>query len=120
MEGVKDHKGKTKMRLLSGEALGLIADVLEASSAPGQKYEPDNWKKITDPKTRTEYISAMLRHAFAHSDGQESYTELSFPIDPEFGKTHLAHLGACVMIQLHWQAEDERRRCKQKKNETQQ
>lgn len=118
MAGHKDHKGKTKMRLLSGSALALIADVMEEAAI--KKYAPHNWKEITDPKLRAEYVDATLRHAFAHSDGQEAFETLTFPIDPEFKKTHLAHLGACVMIQLHWQAEDERRRCEAeaKKSET--
>jgi len=117
MGGQKDHVGKPKMRLLSGEAMALIADVLEAAAM--DKYTPHNWKQITDPEIRAEYVDATLRHAFKHSDGQESYGSLTFPLDPEYGKTHLAHLGACVMIQLHWQAEDERRRCEQKTKEIQ-
>jgi len=117
MAGTKDSLGKSRMRLLSGEAMALIADVMDAAAR--DKYSPHSWKGITDPKVRAEYVDATLRHAFKHSDGQASFNSLTFPLDPEYGKTHLAHLGACVMIQLHWQAEDERRRCEQKTKEIQ-
>lgn len=112
-DGTKFVGGKPRMRLLSYQSLAKIADVMEWAAVT--KYDFHNWKKITDPAKRAEYIDAMLRHAGAISDGQTDFYKLEFPTDPESGKTHLAHLGACVMIMLHWQAEDECRA----KNETQ-
>lgn len=110
--GQKFVDGKPKMRLLSFKGLEKIAEVMEWAAF--EKYAPHNWKKITDPAVRADYIDAMLRHAGEVSDGQTDFYKLEFPIDPESGKTHLAHLGACVMMLLHWQAEDECRA----KNET--
>lgn len=104
-EGQKIPSEKPLMRLLSFKGLGKIAEVMEWAAFT--KYAPHNWKKIKNPAERAKYIDALIRHAGEFSDGQSSFDDLSFPLDPESGLTHLAHLGACAMMLLHWQAEDE-------------
>jgi len=101
--GVKEIRGKVMLRLLSGKALTEIARVLQWGAE--EKYSYDNWRKISDPDLRVEYVSAALRHLLKHVDGRVDGDP--YPKDSESNLSHLAHAGACLMILLHWMAEED-------------
>lgn len=88
--GVKYDSDKPKWSLMPWEPLLEVLEVLQFGA---QKYSPDNWKKIDDPKTR--YFDAAHRHLYAWwtSQGAEK--------DPQSGKSHLAHAVASLLF-LIW------------------
>lgn len=83
--GVKYDQGKARWSLIPWVALKEIVDVLGYGSA---KYAPNNWMKIEPVR----YKDAALRHFTDWLSGQKN--------DPETGKSHLAHLGCCILFLL--------------------
>lgn len=75
------------MDLLDPEWLEDTAQVLEHGA---KKYEEEDWRKGLPWRL---YIAAAYRHLNAIHKGEDD--------DPESGKSHAAHLGACAMI-LNW------------------
>lgn len=88
MKGTKHDQNKLRWSLLPLKSLKEIVKVLELGS---QKYEDNNWKKVSNPKDR--YYNALLRHLFAWKLGEIK--------DPESGKNHLIHVG-CNALFLIW------------------
>ena len=74
--------------------LGLVPTVLMAEVAGVLKHGADkygirNWR--VEPIDAETYVHAMLRHLTAWADGED--------IDPDSGKTHLAHIAAsCALV----------------------
>lgn len=87
VEGVKFDGGKPQWSLLPFKALREVVDVLTYGA---KKYAPDNWKKVPNAKQR--YIDAGFRHFTAYASGEA--------LDPETGKSHLAHAICCLLYLL--------------------
>lgn len=85
--GVKYDNDKPQWSLLPFKALKEVVDVLTYGA---KKYAPDNWKKVPDAKRR--YIDAGFRHFTAYAAGEK--------LDPETGKSHLAHAMCCLLYLL--------------------
>lgn len=81
--GRKFDGGKLRYGLIPPLAQAEMVKVLTFGA---EKYEPDNWKKVPDSKTR--YFDALERHVWAWKMGEE--------IDPESGIHHLAHAMCCL------------------------
>jgi hypothetical protein len=85
--GKKYDGGKPDYALLPPLAIDAMVRVLTYGA---KKYGPDNWRKVPDLRRR--YLSALLRHVFAHMRGETR--------DPETGENHLAHALCCVAFIL--------------------
>ena len=83
--GRKFDGNKLEYGLLPPFALEETVKVLTFGA---QKYERDNWKKVSDSKRR--YFDAMERHIWAWKKGEQC--------DPESGIHHLAHAMCCLMF----------------------
>lgn len=83
--GRKFDGGKLEYGLLPPHALEETVKVLTFGA---QKYERDNWIKVSDSKRR--YFDALQRHMWAWKKGEQ--------IDPESGLHHLAHAMCCLMF----------------------
>jgi Domain of unknown function (DUF5664) len=83
--GRKYDGGKLEYGLLPPHALEETVKVLTFGA---QKYERDNWQKVSDAKRR--YFDALERHIWAWKKGEQ--------IDPESGIHHLAHAMCCLMF----------------------
>lgn len=83
--GRKFDGGKLEYGLLPPLALEEVVKVLTFGA---QKYERDNWQKVSDAKRR--YFDALQRHIWAWKQGEQ--------IDPESGIHHLAHAMCCLMF----------------------
>lgn len=92
-EGVKFDNDKNRIELLPSEAIEKIAEVFTLGA---KKYEDDNWRKGISWRR---VFGAMMRHMWAWARGVDK--------DPEWGKSHLAHAGACLFFLLWY--EDHRR-----------
>lgn len=79
---------KAALRLIPLRALWPVADVFEDA---GRKYRPRSWAVANDDAIET-YTEAAARHFLAYLDGER--------VDPESGKSHLAHGVASGMIAL--------------------
>jgi hypothetical protein len=79
-KGLKFAQGKIRYDLIPPEALKQVAAAFTFGSL---KYEPENWKNLTEQDA----VASIMRHVEAHRSGQL--------IDPDSG---VAHLG-CVMAQ---------------------
>ena len=88
-EGRKDDGGKPRVELLSTEALLKIAEVLTFGA---KKYDPHNWR---DGILWSRLFGAGQRHLLAWNTGED--------VDPESGKSHLAHAGCCIMFLLEYE-----------------
>lgn len=84
--GVKFDAGKAPLSLIPADALSEIAQVFGFGAI---KYDPFNW---TGGFAHRRLYDALLRHTFSSLAGEE--------VDPESGKDHLAHAGACVLMLL--------------------
>lgn len=83
-EGRKDDAGKPGFEFLPADALGEINEIMRFGA---KKYAPRNWEK---GMAWTRPANACLRHLFAWLAGERR--------DPETGRSHLAHAGACVLF----------------------
>lgn len=84
--GTKYDEGKIRLELLSVPALIEIGKVMTFGAT---KYDDHNWRKGFK---WSRLYGALLRHIFAHLNGQDK--------DPETGISHLAHAGCCLMFLL--------------------
>ena len=91
LSGRKDDTGKPRMGLLPFDALTEVAKVLTYGAI---KYEPDNWKKVSEGTAR--YTDALLRHLAAWQGGET--------FDPEAADTRIRHIAqvACNALFLIW------------------
>lgn len=85
--GMKFDDGKPMWRLLPFRELREVVDILTFGV---KKYAVDNWKKVIPPER---YIDAAFRHFTSWVEGEK--------IDPETGKSHLAH-AVCNLLFLMW------------------
>jgi len=88
-EGTKHDLGKPRMDLLSSEALVKIAEILTFGA---KKYDSHNWRKGLK---WSRVYAALQRHLAAWNAGDN--------LDPETGKSHLAHAGCCLMFLLEYE-----------------
>jgi len=93
--GVKYDQDKPQWSLLPFKALKEVVDVLTYGA---KKYAPDNWKKVPNAKQR--YIDAGFRHFTAYAAGEK--------LDPETGKSHLAHALCCLLYLLAFEIGEDR------------
>lgn len=87
-EGRKFDQGKLRFSLMPEGTLNKILEILEFGA---QKYEENNWQKVSNPKKR--YFDAAMRHLMAWGEGEKN--------DAESGKSHLAHAATCLVF-LMW------------------
>jgi len=88
LTGEKHDEGKAPWHLLPWRP---VADIVEVLRYGANKYAPNNWKSVSNPRTR--YFSAAQRHLVAWYGGEAR--------DPESGLPHLAH-AACCLLFLAW------------------
>lgn len=93
--GIKFDNDKPQWSLLPFKALKEVVDVLTYGA---KKYAPDNWKKVPNAKQR--YIDAGFRHFTAYAAGEK--------LDPETGKSHLAHAMCCLLYLLAFEIGEDR------------
>lgn len=87
-EGLKFDGGKVRPSLLPIDSLTKICEVLEFGA---QKYKENSWQTVPEGEKR--YLDALMRHVFAHANGEET--------DPETGLSHLSHAGCNILFLLH-------------------
>lgn len=85
----KDDEGKLRWSLLPWRALAKIVEVLEYGAG---KYRAHAWVEVESAEDR--YKEALLRHVAAFASGEL--------IDPESGKSHLAHVACNALFLLHF------------------
>ncbi len=93
--GVKYDNDKPRWSLVPFKAFTEVVDVLTYGA---KKYAPDNWKKVPDARRR--YIDAGFRHFTAYASGEK--------LDPETGKSHLAHAMCCMLFLLAFDKGEDR------------
>jgi hypothetical protein len=69
---------------------GSVEEIVKVLDLGAKKYARDNWKLVSNGKTR--YLAAAFRHMAAYAQGQRT--------DPETGLSHMAHVGCCVLFLL--------------------
>lgn len=85
----KDDAGKLRWSLLPWRALAKVVEVLEYGAG---KYRAHAWVEVESAEDR--YKEALLRHVAAFASGEL--------IDPESGKSHLAHVACNALFLLHF------------------
>lgn len=85
----KDDEGKPRWSLLPWRALAKVVEVLEYGAG---KYRAHAWVEVESAEDR--YKEALLRHVAAFASGEL--------IDPESGKSHLAHVACNALFLLHF------------------
>jgi hypothetical protein len=88
-EGIKYDTGKLRWDLLPLEEIEKIVEVL---SDGAEKYDDNNWKELDNPKER--YFAALMRHLVAYRKGEI--------LDPESGRTHLAHAATNLIFLMYF------------------
>lgn len=78
-------EAKPSPALIPGSAVIELASVFGLGA---KKYGPYNWRD--KPVSSTVYVNAAIRHLYSFLDGED--------IDPESGRSHLAHAMACCAI----------------------
>ena len=93
-----ESAAKPRLELVPFDVIEEIAEVLTFGA---EKYEANNWARGA---RWGRYFAALLRHLFAWWRGED--------LDPETGKSHLAHAGCCLFFlmayQRHGWGEDDR------------
>jgi len=89
MSGVKYDQGKPDLTLLDRAAMEEVATVLMFGA---MKYGRSNWRGGID---KERLLAASLRHIMASNEGEL--------LDPESGRSHLAHAICGLMFQLHFE-----------------
>jgi hypothetical protein len=89
-KGKKFDSDKVDWTLMPWKELEQVLEVLEFGA---KKYSRDNWKHIEPAR----YEKAAMRHLISYATGEK--------IDPESGKSHLAHL-MCNALFLMWNDND--------------
>lgn len=85
----KDDEGKLRWSLLPWRALAKVVEVLEYGAG---KYRAHAWAEVESAEDR--YKEALLRHVAAYASGEL--------VDPESGKSHLAHVACNALFLLHF------------------
>lgn len=79
--GAKDDSLKPDIDLVLSKFSKGLQEVSKVGTFGAKKYSEDGWLEV--PNGIRRYQSALLRHYFKHSEGEE--------FDKETGYTHLAH-----------------------------
>lgn len=89
-EGRKYDSGKLRYELLP---MAPIDEVVRVLTIGAQKYDDENWRQVEDGENR--YYAAAMRHLSAWRQGEN--------IDPETGRSHLAHAicNLVFVMELH-------------------
>lgn len=87
--GIKYDQEKPDMSLISSIAIVKVAEVMTYGKA---KYSSHNWRAGL---AWSRVLSASLRHIFAYLGGES--------LDPETGKSHIAHAVCCLMMLLEFE-----------------
>lgn len=90
MQGVKYDTQKPRWSLIPRGTIRQVVEVLEYGA---NKYAPDNWMNVENAHTR--YYDAANRHLDDWWNGER--------IDPETGKSHLAHAICCLLFLLFFE-----------------
>lgn len=90
LEGRKDDQGKIRLELIPPELLFCVGDILTSGAI---KYESRNWER---GMKWSRVFGALMRHLWAWWAGEKA--------DPETGKSHLWHAGACVAFLIAYEA----------------
>jgi len=85
----KADAGKPRIDLIPHEMIFETAEVL---SDGANKYGADNWRQGAE---WSRYFSALQRHLWAWKSGED--------LDPETGKSHLAHASCCLAFLMAYQ-----------------
>lgn len=85
----KADSGKLQWFLLPWRVVGEVVEILMFGA---EKYGRCNWQKSM-PGGRNRFFAAAIRHLVAWYDGEL--------LDPESGKSHLAH-AMCSLLFLRW------------------
>lgn len=80
---------KPRLELVPWAAVSEIAEVLTFGA---EKYDANNWCRGA---RWGRYFAALCRHLFAWWGGED--------LDPETGKSHLAHAGCCLLFLMEYQ-----------------
>lgn len=85
---MKADTSKTKWGLLPWDALKVVVHVfMSGNNKEGRK--PNDWKANPDSDI---YFDATMRHLTSWVTGER--------VDPESGRSHLAHAICCLLIML--------------------
>lgn len=87
-QGVKYDADKARFDLLPSMALREVADIFTHGA---KKYDARNWEK---GMAWGRVFGALMRHLWAWWGGEE--------LDPESGKSHLAHAAFGVLVLLEY------------------
>lgn len=90
IQGIKNDQGKERWNLMPFDALREIAKVFTKGA---NKYSDRNWEKGLD---YSRPYSALQRHLAAWWEDREEN-------DSEWGLSHLAHAGCCLLMLLAYQ-----------------
>lgn len=85
---IKADENKTRLDLLPLRPLQDVGDILTLGAT---KYDAHNWRK---GMKWSRFYAATLRHLFAWWQGQD--------LDPESGKSHLAHAACNILFLLEY------------------
>lgn len=88
-QAMKHDTGKPGIAWLPMAELQDIAEVLDFGAI---KYDRGNWKK---GMPWMKIVNSMLRHIFAWTLGEK--------IDPESGKSHLAHAACNILFLMYYE-----------------
>jgi len=85
--GIKHDSQKIKFSLIPK---GVLRDVVCVLTDGGKRYGDDNWQRV--PNARQRYFDAASRHLDSWWSGEH--------VDPDSGRSHLAHVIANAMFLL--------------------
>ncbi len=91
MSAIKNDSGKPRYDLVPWDAMEMFVDVLNYGA---DKYAARNWE---DGMEWSRFFAACLRHLTAWFQHRED-------VDPESGKSHLAHATCCLMFLMAYQS----------------
>ena len=97
LRGIKADKEKKQRWDLF--PIYIVAEATEIMQFGAIKYGEENWRKPM-PRRRIRWYAAIMRHLFA-------YIFLNEHIDPESGKSHLAHILCNLMFLYETEKEED-------------
>ena len=91
--GLKDTAGKSRIDLITPEAILGLGEVLAYGAT---KYKPNSWQNVDDGINK--HYAALMRHAVAWHSGER--------IDTESGYSHMKHVMSNAMFLLYHESRD--------------
>ena len=95
-ESLKYDTDKNRMGLMCENFSRALWKVGEVSTYGCQKYAPNSWQNLSNPKER--YMDALCRHLFQHLQGEK--------IDNESKLLHLQHICWNALALLEFELKD--------------